>query len=224
VDRINLTSGGDDYYTQTNNRYVPTSACTPTSGIMFVLAEGIPVFEAGSKNPARHPYLQYPQGMQPEDYITALCQSPWGDDLRKTFTPWFNSDNIPNQTIHVVVKEVLNRVMGKTVIRFFEKGKTIYDIAKQLLDGHPVMVSGDFTHSGHTLVVVGMDYEMGQLQRDDDLSYQEAPIPKNFIVDDPYGNYNTGYTDKRGNDVIIEIDTFKKLWHGFTYFIDKRGV
>jgi C1A family cysteine protease len=55
------------------------------------------------------------------------------------------------------------------------------DIRTELNLGYPVILSGKFTKSGHYVLIVGFD--------DDS---------KNWIVNDPYGDWNSGYVRKGG--------------------------
>lgn len=201
---INI-SRKNDYYTQTNNRYIPLTSCTPTSAVMFLLAAGFRVVESSKARLVEYPAFVYPSNMQPEDYISTLANSLWGQDLRKTLTPWFK-DDVPPQTIHVVVKEILNRVLGGQYITF-QENMTMSQLEFEIRNKRPIMVSGKFTGDGHTVVVVGAKWT----------DHNELI---SLIIDDPYGNYKTNYSDKQGNDVEVPAQEFQELWHRFGYRLD----
>lgn len=70
----------------------------------------------------------------------------------------------------------------------FQTGKTLDDIRENVRKGYVSIVSGKFTESGHIVVIIGLQ-------------------GKDFIVHDPWGNYNTNYKDFNGKAVIYSEKT-----------------
>lgn len=85
---------------------------------------------------------------------------------------------------------------------FKMKYRSIKEILKSLYDDKvPVIMSGDFTASGHYVMIIGEDIEgSGSL-----------------VFHDPYGNWNTSYGNHNGNSVKYTLDdlmekAFKKSY------------
>jgi len=205
---INLSTD-NNYFSQVNNKYFPLSACVPTSFIMALIAEEIPVVEAGSPLTGAWPVFVYPTGMQPEDFLLALLRSPWGYEMRDQYS-WAKRENIEPNEVHMVVSEAVNRIVGKKVT-VFETKKTVHNIFIELEAGHPLVITGSFTSFGHAVAVVGATYTPG------------GEI-KEFIIDDPYGNYKTGYKDKHGNNIHIPVMEFMQIWSGWYHRFNRFGV
>lgn len=209
MNEINL-SVKDDYHSQINNKYIPYGACMPTSFIMALKVERIPVIEAGAElKRLGWPMFIYPHGMQPEDYLMGLMRSPWGEEMRDQI-PWAKRGNISPNQVHSVMSEAVNRIVGRKVTEF-RSGALISDLFQEIKQNHPAVVSGSWTSSGHAVVVVGV-----KMTPSGDLS--------ELIIDDPYGNYFTEYKDHRGNDVSFTVDQFKKVWAGWYHAFDRGGI
>lgn len=209
MSEINL-SINDDYHSQVNNKYVPYGACMPTSFIMALKAERVPVLEAGSElKRLSWPMFIFPHGMQPEDFLMSLMRSPWGEEMRDTI-PWAKRGDIPPNQVHAVMSEAVNRIVGRKVTEFRSEA-TVSDLFLEIKNNHPAVVSGSFTSSGHAVAVVG-----AKATPSGDLA--------EFIIDDPFGNYFTGYKDQRGNNVSFTIDQFKKVWAGWYHAFDRGGI
>jgi len=198
----------NSYYSQINNKYMPLEACMPTSFIMALIYNTIPVIEAGSHNLFSFPCFVYPIESQPEDFLMALCRSPWGIALRDAI-PWAKNDNIPPNQVHAVISEIINKMVGLPVTKFMEN-QTIDQLIAEVHARRPVVVSGSFTRTGHALVVCGMRLE--------------GDTVTHLLVDDPYGDYNKGYKEKNGNNVWFEIEEFKKHWAGWFHRFNRNGV
>ena len=205
---INL-SVDDDYFSQVNNKFFPLSACMATSFIMALKAEKIPVIEAGSPLVMNWPIFIYPAGLQPEDFLMALLRSPWGYEMRDKIA-WAKRDNIEPNMVHAVLSEAINRIVGVKVTEFVTEA-TVWDLFHELENGHPAVVSGSFTDTGHAVAVVGAVHTPG------------GEI-KEIIVDDPYGNYFKGYSDKKGNNIHFPVDKFTQLWAGWYHRFNRFGI
>ena len=146
------------------------------------------------------PFLIYPRGMQPEDYLTVMCESLWGYKLRDAFD-WAKAQNIPPGQVHAVLSMIVNNLIGKDVdLSIFTKDiNIIYD---ELHAGRAVMTSGQFTPAGHAVCVSGMRYD------------ENTNIVSHILIDDPYGDYFSGYTNQNGNGIWFPLDKFLELWSG----------
>jgi len=199
----------DFYHSQVNNRYLPFDACMPTSFIMGLKDEGIPVTSLDSVAIISAPAFIHPVDMQPEDFLMVLMRSLWGISLRDKFK-WAKEANANPNEVHEAVSLAVNAIVGKNVTEYL-KEQTLENIESQILAKHPVVLGGGFTTYGHVVAVVG-----GVWDDSDKLSH--------LIVDDPYGDYFTGYKSKKGNGVRFPVDKFEKLWRHRFHRFDKNGV
>ena len=200
----------DEYHSQINNRYYPKVACMCTSYVMGLKAEGIEVIEATklcASNPLKKPFLVYPTGMQPEDYLMVLLRSEWGKHLLDEIAPWFSELN-PNE-VHTVLAEAVNRIIGTEVCKFINNG-TIVDIEEEILQRHPVVLSGNFFKGqGHAVVITGAKWNTFKFLNE-------------FIMNDPYGMYPI-YNSPKGNDLRIKPEELDRLWGGGYHIFRKEG-
>lgn len=190
--RIN-NSLRDDYHTQLNNKKVPKRSCNTTSAIMFLKGNDIP--------------FAYPKDMQPEDYLTDLLDTTEAWERMRKRHPWTEGTHYRPQEVHDILSWGINELVGETVSGFTERmpvNEMIYRIAQ----GEVLIVSGRFGRLDHIVAIVGL----ASNQRD----LLEARSPADvviddviaFRVDDPYGDYRTGYKDRRGNDVVMPLEDF----------------
>lgn len=198
----------DEYYSQVNNKFVPLEACMPTSFIMGLIYNGISVVPSGNKTPVTFPAFVFPKSLQPEDYLLAICRSPWGELLRNEI-PWARGKDIPPNQLHEVISKIVNDIVGSTVTKFVTN-VSIEDLIALIKKGKSVVTSGAFTGSGHAVVACGLR------ENGDDVS--------SILVDDPYGDYFTNYKVKQGNNIWFPVDKFKLLWSSWYHVFDKNGV
>jgi len=181
----------------------------PTAFIMALVTEGVPVIEAGTPLTHSWPMFVYPKSLQPEDALMTLLRSPWGYEMRDQYR-WAKREDIDPNEVHMVVSEAVNRIVGAKVTAF-ETKKTVHNIFVELEAGHPVVITGSFTSFGHAVAVVGVTYTPG------------GEI-KEFVVDDPYGDFRTDYKSHKGNNIHIPIPEFIDIWSGWYHRFDKNGV
>lgn len=181
-------SAGKPYYTQRNNNIKPASACMTTSMINALSSAGWPV-ENLSAN-----------GSQPEDELLrfimtdAACERKW-----KQLDP---AGRYPPNEWHEVLALGTNlllakHALGKDAVQFHP---SITEAAvKSVIDsGGALVVSGRFKTAlgrlSHAVSVVG---------------YEDSGGGTVFILDDPWGDYHSGYTDVNGNDVKMDEADWK---------------
>lgn len=182
---INISNGIKNRYQMLTKRR-PKSECNTTSATMGCMYTGHTI-------PA-------PDGVMPEDYLMDILDSEEGRAyLQKIvpgarYNPWNDS---------YCIAWAVNKAIGKEICKVVKA--TLPEMVEHIKNGGAVVLGGGFLSggtSGHIVCVVGVEYN-------DDTSI------KNIIVDDPYGNYNTGYKDHfDGNDIKFELSTFIKLTFG----------
>jgi hypothetical protein len=117
----------------------------------------------------------------------------------------FMETNGKNPELHAELSEYTNKWMGRKVTEF-SMLRTISDILSELLEGHPVVISGTFPGFptkkakplGHIVCLVGAEW--------DNKSEWIGP-PDRVIWDDPYGNTMKDWQGS-GNDIKIEYKKF----------------
>jgi hypothetical protein len=195
---LNL-SKNSAYHTQRNNEFVPISSCNVTAAVMALKAAGV--------------HFSFPSMMQPEDYLYTMLDSPSAYDVMRKKYPWAVRDGYPPNQVHGMLKWGINRLVGKPVDKFVTGG-SLKDMLWYSLCEMPLIMNGRFTAGGHMLTVVGFrslqDRYLIKRQRDIDLGQVDA-----VIVDDPYGNYHTGYEDAKGNDIWFPLWQFHSLTNSY---------
>lgn len=96
-----------------------------------------------------------------------------------------------SQTDHTVLSNLIRAYGYKTS---FSTTRHWSEIRSELQSGRPVVIGGDFTASGHIVVVIGY-------------------TSQGYIVNDPWGNALSGYTDTEG----------RKLTYSYSFMNQKCG-
>lgn len=192
--QVNLST---DYHTQRNNEVLPLTSCGATAAVMALKASGWPVTA--------------PRGVQPEDHLTGILLSPDAVERRGAIPGEWADDISPNQ-IHVVLSWGINQWMKKPAVRFTESG-TLSEIVWRLYHRTALVMNGLFAGLDHNVAVVGfitLQHEYEWLTGRDAIDLTKITA---VIIDDPWGDYTTGYKDANGNDVRIELEEFDRITH-----------
>ena len=178
------------YLLQTENVKKPHSSCNTTSfGMGLDITKWDESFNISSKT--RLP-----------DYLTSFFESDLAFRMRKTLV---GETSIPPQQLHAVLEWGVNYLCGSEVVSFSTNWPQ-ERILKNLDKGLPVVLSGQFpfknrhgqwTTIGHIVILVGYIWEKDK--------------PLQYIIDDPYGDYHTGYRDRNGNDVLMSQEDFDTI-------------
>jgi len=199
------------YRSQRDNKDLPLASCNTTAVVMALEASGFP--------PSLIKGL--PDGKQPEDFLTEFGDSPGTYEAMKTLCPWFfgptdkglpavkGAENDPNvfplcrpPEAPLMLPWIVERTYGKKLLKFlghFDSG-----ICFSLVEsGLAAVVDGTFTSEGHYLAVVGYEFV-------DEVAGAPRAITA-WRVRDPWGDWNTKYSDENGDGVSIAADVFKTL-------------
>jgi hypothetical protein len=194
VFEINL-SRDSDYHTQINNKLIPFASCNTTAAVMALKAAGI--------------MFDYPVGMQPEDYFTQLMLGDEAKKLMRELYPMAESRGMIPQNFSGCLVWGINKIVGRKVDRFTMQG-SLQQMIWEINQGHPIIMSGRFTKSGHFVCLVGFR----TLQHKSDFKAQES-VDINavdyVIVDDPYGNWYTDYKNHKGNNIKFDLQKYHDL-------------
>ena len=181
------------YRTQRDNAFVPIASCQTTSAIIGLESSGIE--------------FDYPKDMQPEDYLTSITETKEAYDFMRENAPWAIQRGIPPAQVHVVLEWAINKLVGRKVDTFSTRTK-IETLLFNLIKGNASLVSGRFTSYGHVVCLVGFETtqrEIMHIKSENDVDLWKV---KRFIIDDPYGNPLTGYSDYNGDDVKLTYREF----------------
>ena len=212
--KINL-SLSEEYYSQRNNKILPYSTCGETAMINGLVASKIS--------------FNYPKDQQPEDYLTSIIRSDEGYEKLKEIAPWFatGSKSDPEiQTILAMLEWGTNKLCGRLVCKLDLSG-SLKKIIWNLANGGCSLVMGSFTAQGHFVCIVGCETEQHIWSTPNFNSIQLEAITS-IIMDDPYGNWFSGYANAAGNDTKFTIEQLRnligqdgKIW---THYINSNPV
>ncbi len=189
--KINL-SIDSEYHSQINNKFIPYEACNTTAAIMWLKTAGVDFW--------------HPKIMQPEDYLTAILNGKHAWHLFKDQFPDMYDLGFRPQNLSKMLEWGINIMVGREVDKFITDG-SLSLLIWELIRGRPVIMSGQFTQSGHFVCVVGCTSK----QNREEIEMLEDVDPKaieEIFVDDPVGDYHTKYRSSKGNNVRFKIKEF----------------
>ena len=170
-------------YSQRNNEVNPSKSCNTTS--MVMAASYLPT--VWEKFISSELYKKYSKKFkQPED---CLQQYMLDVGLRPTY--------------HAELSKAMNDFCGSKVTKF-SMTVTLATLVKELKEGRPVVISGDFPKSdgktlGHVVCLVGCVFN----------NDNKTNVPDYWIIDDPYGDTMNDWTGS-GNDIKLTHEYFMK--------------
>jgi hypothetical protein len=192
-------SKDSEYHTQRNNLLIPHQSCNTTSMVMALKQAGL-IFD-------------HPEKEQPEDYLTRFLRKKRSYKKMEQLAPWAfdslgNAIYPPNE-VHVMLEWAVNELIGKAVDRF-SVSCSVSDMLRHLRDGGGVVLSGVFPIASgdlnHMVSLAGFVYEA------EDLANLDLQKVSRFIIDDPYGDWHSGYTDHHGNNVELSYSQFNRIF------------
>lgn len=127
---------------------------------------------------------------QLEDELFEMETSKEGMDYyRKNFPSAASKYNVWN--IHEMLDWALKKKGLKARTSYTAKDQEVFDYVK---NNGPVIISGWFTGQGHIVVISGYT------------------LDGDFIVNDPYGDWNTGYKSNNGEYRIYNKNKMENVW------------
>jgi hypothetical protein len=187
------------YYSQINNRRVPFGSCNVTMACQCIDCMGWPFPDRRAD--------EDPQDIQPEDRLLGfILRDPECTSLWRQLEP--SGLALPNERAEVLTLGINRWVNIPDLVVFHDAekadGKCAAEILTWLRLGNVAGFSGSFprTH-GHVVACIGAEWDEGP-------QWQDGLI-KNWIIDDPYGNYHTGYADHHGNDIVFPFQDFMDI-------------
>ena len=187
--RIVNNSDGKPYYSQRNNELSPGSSCNVTSMVSGLVSAGWPLPAGKFK--------------QPEDNLLDLIRS--SPVVQRRWDAIDPGHKTPPNQIHELLclgTNIWVEHLGGPKIELLWR-LYIADVKKAIDEGGAVVMSGRFQDAksgeiGHIVAVVG---------------YQAADAGEvtHFILDDPWGDYETLYKVQRGDDVFMPVSDWLSM-------------
>jgi uncharacterized protein YvpB len=165
------------YKSQRDNKYYPGTTCNVTSLAMGLSCLGLEV---------------------DEDELYLKANSTEYIIFAKKLGTWLNQYvlNKKLNQVWAILEKLADEYIGN------EDGGTFKDnwlsfnnIEKELDQGHPVLISGQFTHGGHIVCVVG---------------YNSTGL----ICADPWGDWTADYKNQNGKDVLYPYEKLRPILNG----------
>lgn len=178
---------------QRNNEIRGTSACNVTSAAMFI-----------EYNEPKMPFV--PKGVQLEDFLMATLIGKDGYTEMFRVAETLYPDYTPNE-VHACLAWGINRVCDYPVAVFKSNWK-LEEIVFSLVAGKAVIVSGKFGSLHHIVCLVGLQTTQKDIHNMNSPEEVDLTKIRKFIIDDPWGDPNTNYQSKHGNDVELSYRDF----------------
>jgi hypothetical protein len=170
----------------------PGSSCNVTSAVVALEASGV-----------RSP--QVPMGMLVEDYMTMIVDGAEGIEAMRKICPWFFADkkgggepSIPPGEAPLMLDWIVQRVYGKPYLKYTET-LTLQRCLAEIDAERAVVLRTILVPDGHLVAMVGYTAD------------DEPGGPRGVtgvVVRDSWGNFNSGYEDQNGNNVVLSLLTF----------------
>lgn len=184
------------YRSQRDNRDRAAISCNVTALVMAMDGAGVklPTLAAGA---------------QPEDDLARVTETPEVRAVMAKVAPWAADRNWPPRGEHTTLAHAANLWIGREVVRFSYRS-SLAQIAADLADGRPSVVTGWFTPGGHMVTVVGVETDqlLGSGMRGADVDLMRVT---RFLVHDPWGNQKIGYRDYNGAAIAYRADELHQL-------------
>lgn len=190
-----------DYNSQRDNIKYPIETCGPTSMAMAIIQAGYTFPGITSKDPAD----------TITEHLTAdtAYRKMYGI-LRTRDTRWrpFN--------IHAVLTWGINNLFQKEISQF-STNWSLKTILFNIVQGGGAVLAGDFTlpdgrELGHMVSLAGFSTYQQNIKGIKESYDLELEAVKAFIIDDPYGNWYTGYSDHCGNNIEYTKEDFNQIF------------
>jgi hypothetical protein len=185
----------NDYHTQRNNAIEPTRTCNVTSMIMALKATGI--------------QFESPEGMQPEDYLASLLDTPAAFAKRDQEFPWATRAKIHPREVHEILSWAINELLVKKRCTTFTTRASTQELLFRISAHQSAsVVSGRFTKEGHMVTLVGFECSGPGPSMAKSPDRVDLAAVSRIIIDDPWGDVHSGYRDVSGDDVSLSVAEF----------------
>ena len=196
------------YSSQRDNQYYPHSTCNTTSMVMALERAGYDLkLEGMTTTSSGHTYEQ------PEDYLTHRLMSEAATKLAMQRHPQLvvgGKLTVPPNQIHDILSIFTNNWVGAyyTVDRatHFSLNNYLPDLIREFWRGCGIVLTGEFPMGDRTLrhmVSVSGFVLTGSKPVGNGADNELLNRLEYLVINDPYGDYHTGYKDQHGEGVLM---------------------
>lgn len=186
----------NEFRSQRDNAVAPGGTCQVTAAIMALEATGIG--------------FEYPNGVQPEDHLASLLDSPQA--LMKLRKEHPGLSGRPPREVHMILSWAINELLVHASVTTFTTRASLTELLFRIARHRAAsLVSGRFTPYGHIVALVGFESEQVDLADAANPAAIDLALVKDVIIDDPWGDWNIGYARRDGDDVHLPLDSFDRL-------------
>lgn len=203
--RINI-SEGKDYHTQRNNAIDPMGTCATTSMVMALIYSGVELPDCGDR--------------QQEDVLTEFIRTdPRVKEAYQRDYPTEFKNGVPPNELAPMRALGTNLWIGREVNRF-SWVSLLQDVILSIISKKACIMSGVWPYKNaqgeekgisHVVCVCGFESAQEDILQAKTARDINLDLMVSMIVDDPFGDYRTGYRDPRGNDVIVPFRDFIRI-------------
>lgn len=186
------------WHSQRDNHLHPNGACGPTATINALHAIGLEM-----------PREDFDQE---EDFFTDWLERKEAVAYMLTHYPFAKGSTLrPRHFGEILawgVNQIMKPVVGADVA--FRKARTLPEMAQAIFSDRPLVVSCNFTSSGHFIALCGVEIaddtpSLADVKESDILA---------FFADDSWGNYNLNYKDRNGDNVRYTAQLLRDMMKG----------
>lgn len=205
------------YHSQRNNVRSPAETCQVTAAVMALRASGIS--------------FTYPAaGMQPEDYLAEILDSP--EAWAKLKAEYPQRGKRPPREVHAILSWAINEKLAKRKVSVFTTRVGLSELLFRVAHHKAAsLVSGRFTKTGHVVTLVGFESSQEHLAEALSPAAVDLSAVSRIFVDDPWGNGHSAYRDPDGNDVAYTLDEFNSITREYAdparkwaHLFDRDGI
>ncbi len=186
---------GKDYYSQRNNALYPGSSCNVTAMVQALRLAGY------------KPEVWAKEAEQPEDALEAFTEDPRVHAERSRLKLDPGCLGIPNRQIHALLSFATNLWTGIPGVTNFSTSIPVKDLLSTLLLGQPTVISTKLTPAGHVVTLAGIRLVGTPLPPSPPAWDQVAGV----FLDDPWGDYTSGYKLAYGKKIFMKKEDFVSL-------------
>ena len=197
------SSRGKSIFSQRNNQVRPGASCNVTSMVMMLDYAKIRLPTGPYKQPEDNLLTFLLSDKRVEEYYREVAPADYAKYIQTGKDPEIS---FPPNEVHMVLSFGTNLWLGKQVTKFYGE-LPIASLLYQTVAGRSCVISGEFAGLHHVVTLVGFSstQDPSTVLKVEDIDMTQV---LSIIIDDPYGDYRSGYKIQRGDGVEMPWSTF----------------